>query len=1217
MRSLRKIIFINSAHIRYAEVKLDGNVHFIGTQGVGKSTLLRAIMFFYNADKTRLGIPKEMKTFDEFYLPKADSYIVYEVEHELGPFSILVFRSTGRACYRFIDAPFQKEWLINERGEVTTEYKVISSRLGKIFMSKLVDRYEQFRDIIYGNSKELGKEFSRFQLMETRNYQNIYRSIQNVFLNSRLDADFIKDIIIRSMNEEEVSINLGYFRGQVSDFEQEYNDISKWYKTNAKGESAVRKQANAVIQSYHDLLYLKKQITNLCGELNYAIRTTNEKKPLMEKKISSLTEERVRQQKLLEEVQSKYEAEKTNINKSLGVVDENLKKCKEKKDYYAANNIDEIIQRSSKRSELSISLESLQQRLRDLTSQYDDITTKFKRLIDGENNTLEVFLQTKEKEKNSLKENSLSEKERILIEFNKKKDDIDQFFSGKLASIQEAVTTLKSEYQECDKELYSLQFDSPYKVEIDELQRHIQSLNEKSAVLRGEIKSNKAEIGKIQAEYEREETATKASFAQKINEKESFINNFNLRIDELDKILSKTKGTLYEWLNNNVQGWEKNIGKIISEEHVLYKTGLKPEKVPAEGSTLYGIKLDLTDLPMSVRKPDEIKTIKDELEMQVSQHKEELQNIYQEQENAINNINSKYTPKVKQLRELNSMNEAELSTIPSQIKTNDVKIGDLQRKTEKEKENKRSILNDRQRELAHRISEKENEFKKTQNQKEARQKETQKTCTTSMTDIDNSLKYEFERIDAEIKNQKNITESNIVKLRKQELDELKGKGADTFAVNECNTKIGSVKAELHYIASQEKLLTKYYIDKEEYLNKEDDFKGDKKVLSDNLNLLKEKYRQKEEAYNQKIASVNKEISESKSELTRIEDGLQMAETFICDSTLCPPMLRETSEVSTLKTPSEAVNELTGIIVSKHDKQNSFKQSINIFKSNFSAKNTFNFKTSLTLDEDYLDFASNLDEFVQNNMIESYRNRTSERYTDILSRVSAEIGDLARHESAVESIINDINSDFKDRNFVTAIKLIALRSKQTSDKMVLLMKRIKEFHDDNQFAMGEVNLFTTSNREDVNTKAVDYILEFMKNLNENPERQLLTLSDMFQLEFRIKENDNDTDWTSKLSHVGSEGTDTLVKAMVNIMLINVFKDKVSKKFGNFKIHCMMDEIGKLHPQNVKGILEFANSRNILLINSSPTTYNVSDYKYTYLLDKDNKSNTVVHSLISKI
>ena len=47
MRYLNKIIFLNSAHVPYAEVKLDGNVHFIGTQGVGKSTLLRAVLFFY------------------------------------------------------------------------------------------------------------------------------------------------------------------------------------------------------------------------------------------------------------------------------------------------------------------------------------------------------------------------------------------------------------------------------------------------------------------------------------------------------------------------------------------------------------------------------------------------------------------------------------------------------------------------------------------------------------------------------------------------------------------------------------------------------------------------------------------------------------------------------------------------------------------------------------------------------------------------------------------------------------------------------------------------------------------------------------------------------------------------------------------------------------------------------------------------------------------
>ena len=73
---------------------------------------------------------------------------------------------------------------------------------------------------------------------------------------------------------------------------------------------------------------------------------------------------------------------------------------------------------------------------------------------------------------------------------------------------------------------------------------------------------------------------------------------------------------------------------------------------------------------------------------------------------------------------------------------------------------------------------------------------------------------------------------------------------------------------------------------------------------------------------------------------------------------------------------------------------------------------------------------------------------------------------------------------------------------------------------------------------------------------------------------------------------------------------IAKSKGSRKFGDFRIHCMMDEIGKLHPQNIKG------ARNILLINSSPTTYNVSDYRYTYLLQKDGKSKTIVHSLISQ-
>ena len=126
---------------------------------------------------------------------------------------------------------------------------------------------------------------------------------------------------------------------------------------------------------------------------------------------------------------------------------------------------------------------------------------------------------------------------------------------------------------------------------------------------------------------------------------------------------------------------------------------------------------------------------------------------------------------------------------------------------------------------------------------------------------------------------------------------------------------------------------------------------------------------------------------------------------------------------------------------------------------------------------------------------------------------------------------------------------------------------------------------------------------------------IRLYDSFELRFRIVENGNDTGFIEKIANVGSEGTDILVKAMINIMLLNVFKEGASRKFKDFKLHCMMDEIGKLHPNNISGILKFANDRNIILINGSPTELNRDAYKHVYLLTKGTQNKTRIARLIS--
>lgn len=1214
MRALRKIIFVNSAHIRYAEVRLDGNVHFIGTQGVGKSTLLRAILFFYNADKLHLGIPKEMKTYDEFYLPHANSYIVYEVEHEHGPFCVLTFRSSGRACFRFVDAAYRKEWLVDDNGEVTAESKVIRERLGGASMSKIIDRYEQYRDILYGNRQAVGKEFARFQLMESNRYQNIPRSIQNVFLNSRLDANFIKDIIIRSMSEEEADIDLGYYRRQVADFGQEYKDISCWYKLNQKGESVVRTQAENVVKAYRYLLFMKQQIAELCGELKYAVRVSKERLPLVVKKIDEIIEEENRQKRLINEIQQKYDSEKTSLNQQLGVVNEDLKRLKERRELYATQKIEDLLKRYEQEQVLKIKLEESKARLTEFTARFNDVTGKFKALCQGVKNGLENYRLSQNNRIFTLGQEKQKAEERMFNEHTEQRKNIEAAFAEKLTVAYNAIDLLKNEMSELEKEMLKQKFSQPYKEETDALNKEANSLAFREKELNGLIATTEAKINQLQTEYDKQEAEITADSKNKIDAKQQEMDEVAAKIAEIDGLLNRTKGSLYEWLEENKRDWEQNIGKVVNEESVLYQTGLHPQK--DDGTSLFGVKLDLIDLPLSVRKPTQLKEERDELEGKLRSLQTDKKALTEQQEKLMNELKRRVAPKMRELREQKSYHETELRVIPQKQKALKLKQEDYAAKAQQEKEERAKLLNTRLQEVALRRTAADTNLDKIQAEKQkqltAEDKRYQKVK-------DETIRLHEQRvaeIKADIKQQEKKTEEQLLLLQQQENEELRGRGADTRMVDECKNLIKATEDELKFIDDHRRIVFDFQRDRESLFNREDEFRAKKKLINDKLLQLNEKYNQRKQKHNEALASLGKELAERKDEKRLLDENLQKAENFAHDEKLCPPMLAEANERQTLRTPIQAVEELTGIIVSRQKSYDKLKAAVNLFKGNFTTKNTFNFRMELTLDDDYLDFANNLEDFLTYNKIEEFRRRTSERYVDILARVSKEMGDLTSHESKVDKIIHDINNDFRERNFAGVIKLIALQPVPSADKMVSLMKRIKEFNDDNLYAMGELNLFSTANRDEVNEKAVGYLLDFMKSLVDNPQRQLLTLSDLFLLQFRIVENDNDTGWVDKLSHVGSEGTDTLVKAMINIMLINVFKGKVSRKFGDFRIHCMMDEIGKLHPQNVKGILDFANARNILLINSSPTTYNVSDYRYTYLLDKDSKSQTVVHPLISQ-
>ena len=445
--------------------------------------------------------------------------------------------------------------------------------------------------------------------------------------------------------------------------------------------------------------------------------------------------------------------------------------------------------------------------------------------------------------------------------------------------------------------------------------------------------------------------------------------------------------------------------------------------------------------------------------------------------------------------------------------------------------------------------------------------------------------------------------------------ELKGLGVDVDQLADIRRQLQQVVDELKFIDEHRAEYISWQNDIRDYFEHEQQKKEERKQVRQKIDDLHDKFQKRKQQYDEKISSLSTTLRSLQEEQKNLNEAIEKARAFMGNPS-CPPNLSAAGEIETVKPLADILEELRDQITSQQRKFEDFKQAVIRFKGNFSPQNTFYFRTEFNSDNDYTEFAAELNEFISNNKIEQYRVRTSRQYATIIKRIAKDVSDLSQHKSYIERTILDINRDFRENNFVGVIKEIELRAVESNDRLMQQLLNIKLFDDDHGFDIGQLNLFTDEdNLNRTNEQAVKLLMTLIEMMDAEQKRERITLADSFKLEFKVKENDNDTNWVEKLSNVGSDGTDILVKAMVNIMLINVFKRKISRKFGDFKLHCMMDEIGKLHPNNVEGILKFANVRNINLINSSPTTYNAQAYKYTYSLSKDEKSNTVVKTLLT--
>lgn len=1222
MRSLNKIVFINSAHIRYAEVAIDGNVHFTGTQGVGKTTLLRALLFFYNCRKDRLGIRTQgQQIFDNFYIPTPSSYIIYEVSRgdEEPPFSIILFRHHNRAAFRFVDAPYSKEWFVDSLGVVASDHITVRQRIQDlgIDLSSIIERYTQYLDILYGNrNASLTKDLLKYYLLKSQQYQNIPRIIQNVFLNERVDADFIKNIIISSITEEdeEIAVDLNFFRAKLAHFSDEIKDISLWTDANRHGIVETRRDADKIIQLSHNIKAAIHNLHEQCGMLNYAMNKEERDIPILKSKILKKEEIISQINNKIQDLTSKYNQECKKIEGQLAILTRDLKRASDLKKEYQRIGIDEMIARAENLCGLKLELQQKERQLAHLTSSHKSISDKYERLCERLNLDMEQYLFSL-KERENTASSALTARERDRLKRKEKlESDIRNKFDTRLTDIEENLISYRNLLIEQKEQRAKAAVTSPMKHELTICEQSIAEAEKKIHQLRVKRLEEDKHLETLRNKLDLNCQQIEADTAMQIKVIEMRMNRLlDLRKEE-QRILERANGSLCEWLDNNVECWEKNIGKIVDEENVLYSQNLNPRLTNDSSDTVFGITLDLSSIEKEVRTPSIIKEHIYNLDKEIQSFANSIIKIREEKDLRIAEVEKGIRSNLKAIQAEIDTVEQNIGIYNKQCKNELLRLDEIK---EKENEYIREILAE--------FDAKIQELQVQIQDLSAERNEIKEKCNKELRQINKSISDEgkVDRIkhDEFLKSidddrTKYIAELNsrLKQLKEDEVAELSDSGADTRLLEYLKKNITVIQSSIDRIDKERETIAIYRNNCSTLLDHVEQMQIDRKKLEEDRYGLEQKYDSRRQNHADKKHEEEQQLNILRRCHDKTLESKQNAEEFVA-SNACPPEFKTASLIHTELGSTFIINAIKDLIGEIHRNSDDLKECTNEFRKRFSPNNTFKFPAIFDTIEDYHNYADSLEDFVSNDKIKDFQQLTSKLYRDILSRAASDFNILLGREYEIKKIIRDLNYDFENKTFAGVIRRIELRLDRSTMPIITQLQNITEFWNTNQYELGEINLFSTDGHSDINRESIKYLKSLSSALNNASDLKKLPLELTFALKFKISENDNTTDWVENIRAIGSEGTDILVKAIINILLISVFK-KRSGQSDDFRLHCMMDEIGRLADENIQGILNFANQRGIFIVNSSPKAHRPLSYRRLYMLSKDNEANTIIQPILSK-
>jgi len=602
MSGLKRLILIDTHLPGLVELKVDGHTNICGTNASGKTTLQRLIPVFYGEAPSKV-VPATRDNFQTWYLPRESSFIIYEYQRLDDKMCMAVLTSSNSGViFRFIEKGFNVDdfiaaSLVSDAGQGKCSLALTeilrNMRRDNVHFSKALNNKE-YRSVLQNDKTVMALSSNKRDLLTSARYFSLCEADARL----RHIEKLIKAVHSKEGKMETIKAMIAAIL-EEDGVETPTNKISKAQVDDWIKECSLIKQFDELMPQYHKLQKVNAQLEQTETRLSQLKHQLSTDLSLLGESIINAEHNHSAYKQQLKELNTGFEQQRDGLNRDLSVAKADVNTCEQQLDKidqeFNAWQDQDIDRHQSNLDNIPTWRSQLQSATEQhllLTEEHQDVEAAYhKRLAELESKQSKELAQLnsqKDRCRDELSDKQLQEHkalQELHLNQERRLTEVNQGYDRQINDNNQLLQTIKTE----------IELSGPTGDELQAMALQEATLEQ----AQGEEDQARMELTTIQDELQQVKYQQMGS-NEKLNKARSNVFTCNNRLAEIERWLHPESNTLLDFLRNQYQGWEQQLGKVINPA-LLTRTDLSPalgEGVNGDdvkgdvAASLYGLLLD-------------------------------------------------------------------------------------------------------------------------------------------------------------------------------------------------------------------------------------------------------------------------------------------------------------------------------------------------------------------------------------------------------------------------------------------------------------------------------------------------------------------------------------------------------------------------------------------------------------------------------------------------